>query len=82
MSEIEYAHVLGFRADDSALFSKIKQEASIPLLSKLTNVENLSESAKQMLRLDILAADLYESIVTEKFQTPFQSEYCHPVIRI
>ena len=82
MSEIEYAHVLGFRADDSALFSKIKQEASIPLLSKLTNVENLSESAKQMLRLDILAADFYESIVTEKFRTPFQSEYCHPVIRI
>lgn len=82
MSEIEYAHVLGFRADDTALFSKIKQEASIPLLSKLTNVEYLSESAKQMLRQDILAADFYESIVTEKFQTPFQSEYCHPVIRV
>lgn len=82
MSEIEYAHVLGFRAEDTALFSKIKQEASIPLLSKLTNVEYLSESAKQMLRQDILAADFYESIVTEKFQTPFQSEYCHPVIRV
>ena len=35
-----------------------------------------------MLRNDILASNLYTSVVTDKFKTAFQNEYKQAVIKI
>lgn len=78
----EYAHVLGFSLTDATVMSLIKKYSSIPLLTKLGASDELSESAKDMLDQDIYAANLYESVVTDKFKTTFISEYEQPVVRV
>ena len=76
-TEIKYARILGFCMADSKVLSNISKHAQIPLITKLTAYPDLNE-----LQLDRKAADLYESVVTDKFQTPFHSEYTQQIIRI
>lgn len=77
-----YARILGFRRDCTDVLSVMKQAGSVPLLTKLTADSGLDDWAKHMLQRDIFASDLYESVVTDKFKTPFINEYKQPVIRI
>ncbi|MBQ8558817.1 MAG: nucleotidyltransferase [Tyzzerella sp.] len=81
-TEIEYARVLGFRKDSMEILSQIKKQSSIPLLSKLTASKELSLAAARMLNKDILVSDLYESVITDKFETSFKNEYEQQIIRI
>lgn len=80
--EIGYARMLGFKKSDVAVLTSIKEHSSIPLISKLANTDSLSPLAKQMLKKDLRAADLYESVITDKFQTDFINEYKHPMVCI
>lgn len=73
--DITYARVLGFRKLHSEILSQIKQNASIPLVTKLTAYPDLEE-----LKLDIKASNLYESVLTDKYQTDFQSEYTKSIV--
>lgn len=77
--EIGYARVLGFRKDSSDLLSILKKCSAIPLVSKLTTCDELSKNVKNMLEIDVFATNLYESIVTENFKTPFINEYQHAI---
>lgn len=81
-TEIEYARMLGFRKEDAFVLSEIKKNSTIPLISKLGSVNSLSESANNMFDMDIFASNLYESIITHKFNTPYQNEYSHQIICI
>ena len=74
-SEIEYARVLGFRSTSSALLSKLKKSSFIPIITKLSTDNMLSCSAKKMLDLDVYTSNLYKSVVTNKFKTPFVNEF-------
>ena len=78
----QYARVLGFRKDGKKLLSAIKKYSDTPLITKLSQAETLSESGQLMIKQDIFAADLYESIVTDKFKQPFINEYKQQVVRI
>ncbi len=80
--EIEYARVLGFRKNRTALLSILKQRSSISLITKLTTTDSLSPAAKTMLEKDIYASNLYEAVITDKFKTAFINEYEHQVVRI
>lgn len=77
-----YAHILGFRRDCTDVLSIMKQHSAIPLLTKLSSASHLNEPAQKMLMQDIFASDLYESVVTNKFKTPFINEHEHSIIRI
>lgn len=81
-TEIEYARILGFRDDNKTLLSELKKCSSISLVTKLTNEYMISDSAKKMLNADINASNLYESVVTNKFNTPFINEYKHSIVKI
>ncbi len=72
---ISYARVLGFKKKDTEMLSKIKQCADIPIITKLAGCLSANDLA-----LDIQTADLYESVVTDKFQTAFQSEYTKQIV--
>lgn len=77
-----YAHILGFRKSSAELLSLLKGTSKIPLLTKLTQTEDLSEAGYQMLHQDIFASDLYESVITDKFETPFINEYRQQIVRV
>ena len=79
-TEIEYARILGFQKSNSEIMSLTKKHGSIPLISKLTAIDTLSDNAKDMIAKDVFAADLYESVITEKFTIKFRNEYQQKII--
>jgi len=80
--EIGHARMLGFRSSSSILLSEVKMSSSISLLSKLGKDDSLSDLARNMLKTDVFASNLYESVVTEKFKIPFVNELQHVIIKI
>lgn len=78
----QYAHILGFRKDNTNILSVLKQSAKVPLITRPARAEALSDTGLSMLQHDIFASNLYESIITDKFKTPFINEYQHQVIKI
>ena len=80
--EIEYARVLGFKSSSNVLLSELKKSSSIPLLTKLGKDDALSDLARNMLEIDTFASNLYESVVTNKYKTPFINELQHAIIKI
>lgn len=76
----QYARLLGFRRENEGVLSRLKEHSRVPIITKLTKVENISPIGLRMLKNDIYAADLYESVVTDKFCTPFINEYQQNVV--
>lgn len=79
---IFYARILGFHEADAALFGLIKRQSQIPVITRLSQIKHLNFPGDAMINTDIYAADLYESIVTERFQTPFINERQQSVIKL
>ena len=77
-----YARLLGVRKDQSRILSEISEKGTVPLLSRLSEDNILSETGRRMLRHDILASNLYTSVVTDKYRTAFQNEYKQALIKI
>ena len=89
-SKCSYARILGFRKESSKVLSEIKKCSRIPIISKLpridtqkTDIDTATENIDfHMLKQTIFASDLYESVVTDKYHTPFKNEYQKQIIRI
>ena len=78
---IFYARMLGFKKDSNELLSAIKQNASIPIISKLADARNqLTPIGMEMLETDIQAAHIYDTIVSEKFNIPTVSEFSREIV--
>ena len=77
-----YARLLGFRKDRTKVLSRIAKESPLPLLAKLSDSIELPAAGQRMLRNDILASNLYMSVVTDKYKTAFQNEYRQGLIKI
>ena len=77
-----YAHLLGFRKDSENVISAISKAGKIPLLTKLYKQDKLSPDAQAMLNQNILASNLYNSVITDKFRTPFKNELNQGVLKI
>ena len=72
----QYACILGFRKEASSLLHEIKNNSSIPLISKLSDsVKKLDGVTLSMLEKDIQAAHIYESVVADKFGGEFRNEF-------
>lgn len=77
-----YARLLGFRKDNAKLLTAMSKESSLPVLTKMSEIEDLPELGQKMLRHDMLASNLYTSVVTDKFKTAFQNEYKQGVLKV
>lgn len=77
-----YIRVLGFRKDTASILSLINDKASLPMITRLSVKYPLPADGQKMLERDIAGADLYESVVTDKFKFPFINEYTHKIVRI
>ena len=70
----QYARILGFRKEDAAIFKHLKNHSSIPLITRLTQIDELDCASKKMAETDIFASNLYESVATDKFEEKFIHE--------
>lgn len=77
-----YAHLLGFRKDSEKIISAVAKHSRIPLLTRLYDSESLSDTGKKMLTQDILASNLYNSVITDKYKTAYENEYHQGVIKV
>ena len=75
-----YIRVLGFKREDTILLNMIKNKSTLPIITKLAAIDSISQAGQTLLAEDINAANLYESVVTHKFQTPFIHEYKQSLI--
>ena len=77
-----YARLLGYRKDNAKLLTAMSKESSLPVLTKMSEIDDLPELGQKMLRHDMLASNLYTSVVTDKFKTAFQNEYKQGVLKV
>ena len=81
MDYVPYVRVLGFRKDAAPLLTAIKEHASIPVISKLADAEQiLMPEAYHMLKEDISINRIYESAMSLKSGLPMQNEYRTPIV--
>ena len=69
-----YARMLGFRKQDASLLKLLKQHSRIPVITSPARPAVLTSSAQKMLKSDIFVSNLYESVVSEKYGTPYVHE--------
>lgn len=77
-----YTRLLGFRRDSAKVISAIAKKSTLPLLTRPYDDENLKPAGKKMLTHDILASNLYTSVVTDKYKTAFENEYNQMILKI
>ena len=87
LGQIFYARMLGFRESASPLLTAIKQNASVPFLSKLADAEKqLARTGLSMLEKDIYASHIYQSVARYKFPggdpSPEINEYKKPILKM
>lgn len=79
---IPYLRVLGFCRKAAPLLSAIKQNASLPLTTKVADaVSSLSPEALALFRKDLFASDLYEQSAAKE-NGPITNEFTHGVVLI
>ena len=77
-----YARLLGFRKDREKVLTYAAREGKLPLLARLTDSTHLPPAGQEMLQNDILASNLYMSVVTDRYRTAFQNEYRQPLVKV
>lgn len=77
-----YIKVLGFRRDKTELLNKIKITSKLPLITKYSHKRSINSYGKTMLESDIIASNIYYSIVTDKFSAPFKNELTRQITMI
>jgi predicted nucleotidyltransferase len=76
-----YARMLGFRESAGPLLKEIKNKGTIPLISKLADADEiLTPVTYQLLKKDIFASHLYESLKADKFDSATQNEFTRNII--
>lgn len=76
----QYARILGIKKESSRLLRLIYKRGSLPVITKLSNADNMLDSlGRQMLTEDINASHLYNRIVYGKYNSDIPNEYKHGI---
>lgn len=79
-TSIHYGRLLGFRKQDADLLRLIKNQAQIPILTKLSQTTTLSKEALLGLEIEQAATNLYEMVTAYKYKKTFQAEQSKSMI--
>ena len=60
----------------------MKKNSKIPLITKLPSLDSSDLKYNNMLKSDIYASDLYETIISNKYKTNFINEYTKQLVKI
>lgn len=81
MDYIPYARVLGFKKEAAPLLTAIKENASIPLVTKLADADKiLDKDAFTMLKKEIAVNHVYASTVAIKTGAEMMNEFSTPIV--
>lgn len=77
---LPYVRVLGFNKDGESILKKAKNISPIPIVLRVSEIENLSDNAKYMFETECRATDLYGL----SFKTPKDcgAEYTQAIIKV
>ena len=77
---VPYARLLAMKKSASPLMKEIKEHSKIPIITKPAEARKvLDESALATFLEDVAAADLYNRVVSSKFDTEFKTDMKHPI---
>lgn len=80
---VYYFRILGFRKDCETILTDIKNNTSIPIITKLNNaLSMLSENGRRMLELNMYADEIYRMIVMTKYGSTIPNEQQHGIVII
>jgi len=71
----QYIRILGFKKNAAPLLKEIKNNAVLPVISKLT-----SDNIPALLHSEILGTDIYNTIVYSKYNIDFKNEYIRGLV--
>ncbi len=75
-----YLRILGFRKDATELLSAIKEEATVPLISKVADAASyLSPEAYALFEKDLYASAIYNQVMTIKKGQPPANDFTTPI---
>ncbi len=77
-----YARILGVRKESTSILGTLSVSSHLPLVVNPSRTDQLSGIGKAMLFQDILASNLYNSVITDKYKTPYKNEYKQPILKI
>lgn len=81
MDYIPYIRVLGFRREAAPLLTAIKQNASVPLVTKLADAQRLlNQDALEMLNREISINEIYHSTLSMKSRRKMENEFSTPIV--
>jgi hypothetical protein len=81
MDYAPYARVLGFRKDSAPLLTAIKENASIPLVTKLADAKQiLDNEAYSMLQEELRINRIYQSIEATQSGIAMTNEISTPIV--
>lgn len=78
-----YARILGFRKESASLLSFLKKQCQIPIITKAADAKTkLTSLGLHLFEQEVLASQLYNQIVFQKFHTVLPDEYRANIIRL
>jgi len=83
MGYAPYARILGLGQKGKELLSLIKKNSSLPIIIRVKeDMQQLDDMEKTLFEKDIFASHLYQSVISKKFNIPFQNEFQRKLIQI
>ncbi len=77
-----YARILGFRQQATPLFSEIRANTNLPIISKMADAKNiLSPKALKLLMTDVRTSDIFRAVVYKKFGTLLKDDYTAGIVK-
>ena len=71
-----YIRILGINTKAGDLSKALKENCTLPLISKLADAKKqLSDEAFALLKEDVFASNLYDTVLSHKFDSEFVSDY-------
>lgn len=76
--DVSYARILGFRESAAPLLKRLRETATLPVVTKLAQKSKRCNAAEnELLSFDIAAADLYNRVAYDKYGVLFPDEFSY-----
>ena len=73
-----YIRVLGIRKDAMHLLSQMKEKASLPIVTRFADTEQLNAAQMRMMKTDLTASDI--AAMASSIPSPARFDFSHPLI--